>query len=194
MKLTADNCPHDATLQPSEWVRRWAHLVKPGGTVLDVACGHGRHAYFFYHLGHRVTAIDRAQVAVESIAIEASGCEKVVADIENAAWPLAGRTFDAVVVTHYLWRPLLPDLLACVAAGGVLIYETFAAGNETVGKPTRPDFLLQPGELLQICKNLRIVAFEDGFTSGDNQPPRFVQRVTAVHESFADPAPARYKL
>ena len=87
------------------------------------------------------------------------------------------RQFDAVVVTNYLWRPLFPTLLASLAPGGVLIYETFAAGNETVGKPSRPDFLLQPGELLLLCKNLHVVAFEDGFL---NNPDRFVQRIAAI--------------
>ncbi len=100
------------------------------------------------------------------------------------------RTFDAVVVTNYLWRPLLPAIVASVASGGVLLYETFAAGNETVGKPARPDFLLQPGELLRACEGLRVVAFEDGFLQG---PERFVQRIAAVRER-AQELPARYPL
>ncbi len=183
------------TEPPSDWVRRWSHLVKPQGSVLDVACGHGRHAHYFTQLNHHVTLIDRSQAAIDSIAIEARLCEKVVADIENAPWPLEGRPFDAVVVTNYLWRPLMQTLLASLTLGGVLIYETFAAGNETVGKPSRPDFLLLPGELLQACKELRIVAFEDGFTTGmTGHPPRFVQRIAAVHEAGDNPLPARYPL
>ena len=199
MKLIVKNCSthgstHDLLEPPSAWIRRWAHLVKPNGTVLDVACGHGRHAYYFHQLGHPVTVLDRSQAAIESIAIDARVCEKVVADIENDAWPLAGRDFDAVVVTNYLWRPLFPNLLASLAARGVLMYETFAAGNETVGRPSRPDFLLQPGELLEICKDLRIVAFEDGFIAGSDGPPRFVQRIAAVRETLFDQTPARYRL
>ena len=183
------------TEPPSKWVERWSHLVKPHGTVLDVACGHGRHAYYFHQQNYFVTLLDWAQAAIESIAIEAHACEKVVADIENGAWPLAGRQFDAVVVTNYLWRPLMATLLASLIPGGVLIYETFASGNETVGKPSRPDFLLQPGELLDVCKSLRVVAYEDGFTDGpDGQTPRFVQRIAAVREGSANQPPERFPL
>lgn len=183
------------TEPPSAWVKRWSHLVKPHGSVLDVACGYGRHAHYFHQLNHPVTLIDRAQAAIESIAIEAHSCEKVVADIENGAWPFADRQFDAVVVANYLWRPLMATLLASLAPGGVLIYETFALGNETVGKPSRPDFLLQPGELLQVCKDLAIVAFEDGFIDGTRgQTPRFVQRIAAVRQASAKQPPARYLL
>ena len=183
------------TEPPSKWVERWSHLVKPHGTVLDVACGHGRHAYYFHQQNYFVTLLDRSQAAIESIAIEAHACEKVVADIENGAWPLAGRQFDAVVVTNYLWRPLMATLLASLIPGGVLIYETFASGNETVGKPSRPDFLLQPGELLDVCKSLRVVAYEDGFTDGpDGQTPRFVQRIAAVREGSANQPPERFPL
>ena len=183
------------TEPPSEWVKRWSHLVKPHGTVLDVACGYGRHAYWFYQKNHPVALVDRAQAAIDSIAIPARGCEKVVADIEDGPWPLTGRQFDAVVVTNYLWRPLMTDLLASLAPGGVLIYETFAQGNETVGKPSRPDFLLRTGELLEVCKNLRVIAFEDGFAqTEDGQSPRFVQRIAAVREAAVNAAPARYLL
>jgi len=170
-------------------------LVKLHGTVLDVACGYGRHAYWFYQNNHPVALVDRAQAAIDSIAIPARGCEKVVADIEDGPWPLTGRQFDAVVVTNYLWRPLMTDLLASLAPGGVLIYETFAQGNETVGKPSRPDFLLRTGELLEVCKNLRVIAFEDGFAqTEDGQSPRFVQRIAAVREAAVNAAPARYLL
>lgn len=183
------------TEPPSEWVKRWSHLVKLHGTVLDVACGYGRHAYWFYQNNHPVALVDRAQAAIDSIAIPARGCEKVVADIEDGPWPLTGRQFDAVVVTNYLWRPLMTDLLASLAPGGVLIYETFAQGNETVGKPSRPDFLLRTGELLEVCKNLRVIAFEDGFAqTEDGQSPRFVQRIAAVREAAVNAAPARYLL
>lgn len=194
-KVNSKQMNHSAIDTPSPWILRWAHLVKPNGSVLDVACGRGRHTHFFHQLGYPVTAVDRALEAIESIAINARYCEKVVADIENANWPFAGRQFDAVVVTNYLWRPLLPTLLASLAAGGVLLYETFAAGNETVGKPSRPDFLLQSGELLEICKGLRVVAFEEGFNSGENTKlPRFLQRIAAVRETTGNPVAVRYKL
>jgi SAM-dependent methyltransferase len=174
------------TEEASSWIRRWAHLVPADAAVLDVACGHGRHLRFFSDLGHAVTGVDRDEQAVASLATLG---EVVCADIENGPWPFTGRTFDAVVVTNYLWRPLMPAILACVAPGGVLLYETFSAGNESVGKPSRPDFLLRPGELLAVCEGLRVVAFEDGFLP---DPPRYVQRVAAVRET-TDGAP-RYRL
>lgn len=181
------------TEPPSEWVKRWSHLVKPQGCVLDVACGYGRHAYYFHQLNHTVAAVDRAQEAINSIAIMAFACETVVADIESGPWPFAGRQFDAVVVTNYLWRPLMPTLLASLAPGGVLIYETFAQGNETVGKPSRPDFLLRSSELLDVCQGLRVVGFEDGFVAAcGDAPARFVQRIAAVNANAVDLEPARY--
>ena len=178
----------------SAWVRRWSHLAPAGGSVLDVACGRGRHARWFHSLGHRVTALDRSAEALAAIGLPAERFETVLADIEGGPWPLAGRQFDVVVVTNYLWRPLLPTLLGSLAPGGVLIYETFAAGNETVGKPSRPDFLLQPGELLQLCQSLRNVAYEDGFeTALAGTTARFVQRIAAVRELPAS-LPAQHRL
>jgi SAM-dependent methyltransferase len=139
--------------------------------------------------GHRVTGVDRSPEAIA--AIHPLG-RAVQADIENGPWPFDGERFDAVVVTNYLWRPLLSTLLDSVAPGGALIYETFAAGNETVGKPSRPDFLLQPGELLQACQALHVVAFEDGFC---DQPARFIQRIVAVRKPAKPPAlPLRHPL
>jgi SAM-dependent methyltransferase len=172
---------------PSAWVQRWSHLVPAGGSVLDVACGLGRHMRWFAGRGHAVVGVDRSADAIAAVA--ALG-EAVVADIENGPWPFAGRTFAGVVVTNYLWRPLLPTIVQSVAPGGVLVYETFAAGNETVGKPSRPDFLLQPGELLGACAGMRIVAYEDGFLAS---PARFVQRIAAVRPGVSA-APGRYAL
>ena len=185
---------------PSPWVQRWSHLVAPGGEVLDVACGYGRHARWFYERNHPLALVDRAQAAINSIAsiIPAHACEAVVADIENGPWPFVGRQFAAVVVTNYLWRPLFPTLLGSLQPGGVLIYETFTQGNGTVGKPSRPDFLLRTGELLDVCKALRVVAFEDGFQqAADGSAPRFVQRIAAVRATDAGETvdqPARYTL
>lgn len=170
---------------PSDWIVRWSHLVPAGGNVLDVACGSGRHMRWFHERGHAVTGIDRAP---EAIAAAAPFGDVVQADIENNAWPLADQRFDAVIVTNYLWRPRMVEIVASLAPGGVLFYETFAAGNETVGKPSRPDFLLRPGELLQVCAGLLVVAFEDGWLDA---PSRFVQRIVAIrsHPTGADTPP-----
>lgn len=174
---------------PSAWVQRWSHLVPAGGSVLDVACGHGRHLRWFAQRGHRVAGVDRSPEAIEAVAPLGRA---VLADIENGPWPFDGERFDAVVVTNYLWRPLLPVIVASVAEGGVLLYETFAAGNESVGKPSRPDFLLQPGELLQAIGGLHVVAYEDGFC---DRPERFVQRLAAVRKHPGTPvSPPRFAL
>lgn len=187
----------------SDWIRRWTHLVAPLGTVLDVACGQGRHVRWFAAHGHPVVGVDHSQPALDTLAdLTAAGMQPGVrtlcADIESGPWPLQRdgtvQTFAGVVVTNYLWRALLPTLVGSVADGGVLLYETFAQGNASVGKPSRPDFLLQPGELLLACQGLRVVAFEDGFCT---DPPRFVQRIAAVREAQPDEnnqAPRRYAL
>lgn len=159
---------------PSAWVQRWAHLLPPGAAVLDLACGSGRHTRWLAARGCALTSVDRDEAAVEGLRGKA---EVIVADIETGPWPLAGRQFDAALVTNYLWRPLLPQILASVRDGGLLIYETFADGQQTVGRPSRADFLLQPGELLALCQGLRVVAYEDGVLS---EPERFVQRIVAV--------------
>jgi len=154
---------------PSPWLTRWAHLIAPGAPVLDVACGGGRHLRWLATRGHRVTGVDRDGAALAALA---GLGELIEADMENGPWPLPGRRFGAVVVTNYLWRPLMPTLLASVADGGVLIYETFAAGQESVGRPSRPDVLLRPGELLAACAGAdwRVVAYEDGWL-GEADPP-----------------------
>lgn len=171
------------TEEASPWVQRWSHLVAAGAPVLDVACGFGRHLRWFAAQGHPVIGVDSSAEAIDSL--QGLG-QAVCADIEHGPWPFAGRSFGGVVVTNYLWRPLLPTLVASLAPGGALIYETFAAGNETVGKPSRPDFLLQPGELLRACHALRIVAYEDGFVAA---PARFVQRIAAVRPADGEPLP-----
>ena len=143
---------------------------------------------WFAQRGAVVTGVDRDAAATHDLRDIA---EIVVADIEAGPWPFAGRRFDAVVVTNYLWRPRLPDIVASVAPGGTLVYETFAAGHDTIGRPSRPDFLLQPGELLRAVDDLRVVAFEEGFEAS---APRFVQRIVAVREHPASALPARYEL
>jgi SAM-dependent methyltransferase len=172
----------------SAWVARWSHLLPTGCSVLDVACGHGRHMRYFASLGHSVTGVDRNE---EAIAAVSPLGEAICADIENGPWPLTHHTFGCVVVTNYLWRPLWPHILNSLAPEGILIYETFSAGNERVGKPSRPDFLLLPSELLSVCQDLRVVAFEEGFLE---QPDRFVQRIVAVRESLHAQTPVRYPL
>jgi len=167
---------------------RWSHLLPAGCTVLDVACGHGRHMRHFAALGHAVTGVDRNP---EAIAAVSPLGEAICADIENGPWPLQERTFGGVVVTNYLWRPLWPHILASLAPNGVLIYETFSNGNASVGKPSRPDFLLQQGELLNLCKGLRVVAFQEVFIA---EPDRFVQRIVAVRETDDTQTPVRYPL
>jgi SAM-dependent methyltransferase len=199
MLLMAD-VPHavHADLAPSPWICRWSHLVPAGGQVLDVACGSGRHMRWFAQQGYPTLGVDRSP---EAVAAAGAFGQTLLADIESGPWPFGGQQFAGVVVTNYLWRARLPDIVAAVAPGGVLLYETFAQGNETVGKPSRPDFLLAPGELLTACAGaLRVVAYEDGFLA---EPDRFVQRIAAVrplasgisgHSGHPAPAPARHLL
>jgi SAM-dependent methyltransferase len=180
--ITASHAPLG---EPSRWVRHWTHLVSPDGAVLDVASGGGRHARWFAAHGHPVTALDRDAAALATMQDEPL-ITTLTADLEGAPWPLPdGAKFAAVVVTNYLHRPLFPHLLEALAPGGVLIYETFAHGNQNVGKPSNPAFLLAPGELLDTVRpRLRVVAFQDGFLA---QPrPAYVQRICAVLE--AEPA------
>lgn len=175
---------------PSPWVVRFGEAVRRGGTVLDVACGRGRHARWFEAAGRRVTGIDR-----DTAALAACGAsEAIVCDLETEplGWPLPGRLFDAVVVTNYLHRPLFGSLLAALAPGGVLIYETFAAGNGRFGKPSNPAFLLEPGELLARCRELRVVAFEDGLVALPG--PAAVQRICAFRPVSEADAIARHAL
>jgi SAM-dependent methyltransferase len=169
----------------SAWVKRWSHLLAPGESVLDIACGQGRHMKWFSEQGHTVTGLDRSAEALDTAARFG---RVILADLENAPWPLQNgnhtQQFGAVVVTNYLWRPIFPLITASLASGGLLIYETFSAGNETVGKPSRSDFLLQPAELLGAFASLRVVAFEEGFL---DQPARFLQRIAAVKPDSPNP-------
>jgi SAM-dependent methyltransferase len=164
---------------PSAWVRRFAPLIDPAGTVLDLACGLGRHARLFAAAGMRVVAVDRDPSAGAALAAVA-GVDFIGADLEGAPWPLPGRTFGGIVVTNYLHRPLFATLAAALAPGGVLIYETFAAGNERYGKPSNPAFLLRPRELFDaFAPRLHVLAYEDGVV--DAPRPARIQRIAAVH-------------
>ena len=164
--------------------------------MLDLACGHGRHMRWFASHGHPVVGVDRC---AEAIAAASAFGHGVVADIESDPWPLRTQdgqpeTFAAVVVSNYLWRALFGRIVESLQPGGVLLYETFAVGQETIGKPARAEFLLQPGELLRAFGELKVIAFEDGFS---DSPARFVQRIAAVKppldRASAD-EPVRYRL
>jgi SAM-dependent methyltransferase len=165
--------------EASPWVARFADLVPADGRVLDVACGGGRHARFFLGQGHPVTVVDRDVSGVADLDGDPN-VEILEFDLEaGEPWPVAGRVFDAVVVANYLWRPILPDIVAVVAPGGVLLYETFARGQEQFGHPHNPDYLLKPGELLDAVQGeLRVVAYEDLVV--EEPDPRAVQRIAAV--------------
>jgi SAM-dependent methyltransferase len=164
--------------EPSGWVLRFAPLVPSGTEVLDVACGSGRHTRLFLARGHRVVALDSDTSGLDDLRANPE-LEILEVDLEDGRpFPVAGRRFGGVVVTNYLFRPLLPTLVAAVAAGGVLMYETFARGNERFGRPRNPDFLLAPGELLEAVRGeLRVVAYEDCVV--DQPRPAAVQRICA---------------
>jgi SAM-dependent methyltransferase len=162
-------------LPPSPWVQRWIGCMRPGGAVLDVACGSGRHARLLARLGFEVDAVDRAPELFQD---PPEGVALLGADIEGGPWPYSGRRFDGIVVTNYLHRPLLPVLVDSLERGGILVYETFARGNERFGKPSNPDFLLAPGELLEaVHGKLAVVAYED--LTVEEPRPAAVQRICA---------------
>ena len=172
---------------PSDWVCRFAARIRAGGSVLDVACGGGRHARYLASRGFDVVAVDIDRVALDTLAGNPRICVEH-ADLEGGPWPFAARRFDAVVVTRYLHRALLPRILDALAPDGVLIYETFAAGNEQYGRPRNPEFLLQPGELLELVRGrLRVIAFEDLYV--ESPKPAMIQRICAVHARAGEKKP-----
>lgn len=168
-------------LEPSPWAVRFAPLVPSDLPVLDLACGRGRHTRFFLARGHDVVALDRDPSGVADLRTDPR-LEIVAADLEDGTpFPLAARQFAAVVVTNYLYRPILDDLVGAVAPGGLFLYETFAAGNERLGHPTNPDYLLQPGELLEAVRGeLRVLAYED--IEVTEPRPAMTQHIAAVRE------------
>ena len=175
---------HRGSKTPSPWIVRFAPLVPAGGAVLDLACGRGRHTRYFLDRGHPVVAIDIDLSGIED-GLDHPRLEAMQADLEDGRpFPLATRRFAGVVVTNYLYRPLFPSLVSAVASGGVLIYETFARGNERFGKPRNPDHLLIPGELLEAVRGaLRVVAYEDLVVEVPR--PAAVQRICAVNDGSA---------
>lgn len=172
-------CGQSGTAAPSGWVARFCIGIRPGGRVLDVACGAGRHFPLGLAAGRHIVGIDRDLAAARQRWANHPAIALLEADLETGApVPFAGQTFDGVIVTNYLWRPILPDIVAAVAADGLLIYETFGIGQERLGRPSRPEFLLQRGELLEAVQPaLRVVAFEHAHLA---DPERIVQRIAAV--------------
>jgi SAM-dependent methyltransferase len=171
-QLPSQSPSHD---EPSAWVRRFAALIPAGGTVLDLACGRGRHARLLASLGYAVEAVDDDADALAGLD-GVAGITTRHANLEGGPWPYYGVVFDGIVVTNYLHRPLLPHLARTLAEGGVMIYETFMIGNERFGKPSNPAHLLRVGELLELLgKRFVVVAFEQGEISRPR--PAVVQRI-----------------
>ncbi|MCC5872951.1 MAG: class I SAM-dependent methyltransferase [Gammaproteobacteria bacterium] len=167
---------HAGFKAPSRWVARWAETVPADASVLDLACGSGRHGRLFLDRGHPVTLLDRNIAGVADLTAQA---ELIEADLEtDHGWPLGDRRFGVIVVTCYLHRPILDDIVEALAPEGLLIYETFAHGNEAYGHPARPAYLLQAGELLELARGrLTVLGYEHGY---DEDPkPGIRQRIAA---------------
>jgi len=178
---------HLRITDPSPWVARFAPLVRPGGPVLDLAAGGGRHARYFLGRGHPVTAVDRDGEPLASLAEEADATV-MTADLEDgtpflgAGGAVSGRRFAGVVVVNYLHRVLFAELIEALEPGGVFIYETFARGNEEFARPHNPDHLLKSGELLDtVSGQLQVVAYEHGRVE-QTDIPGVKQRICAVND------------
>lgn len=169
---------HGVIVNASPWVRHFALAIPKQGLVLDLACGAGRHTSLLASLGHTVLAVDRDISAIDLLKSDSIQIQKL--DLEGSDWPLLDQQFSAIVVTNYLYRPFLDELPKMLTEGGVLIYETFADGNAEFGKPSNPDFLLKPGELLALAgrASLKVIAYEDIYL--DQPKPAMVQRICAV--------------
>jgi SAM-dependent methyltransferase len=177
------NKDSEQSIEP--WIEKHAPLLHAGGTLLDVACGYGRHARFFAARGHIVTAVDRDADAIASLQ-NVANIHAEQRDLEGdgsiAAWPYPKHVFDAIVVCNYLWRPTFAEMLDSLKLGGVLIYETFMDGNERYGKPSRPDFLLRSNELLERSRGgFTVRAYEEGEDCGrDGHTLAVKARVVAI--------------
>lgn len=158
-------------VEASAWFREFQPLVPINGDVLDVAAGGGRHVRFFADAGYRVTALDRNAEPLQPLQ-QSHGAEIIEADLEDGSpWPLGDRRFDAVIVCNYLHRPLFGSLIGALKPGGVLLYETFALGNEVYSRPRNPDHLLKSGELLELVGAwLQVVAYRHGIVDGGECP------------------------
>ena len=169
---------HGVIVNASPWVRHFALAIPKQGLVLDLACGAGRHSLLLASLGHAVLSVDQDISAIEPLKSDSIHTQKL--DLEGSEWPLLNQQFSAIVVTNYLYRPFLDELPKMLTEGGVLIYETFADGNAEFGKPSNPNFLLKPGELLALAgrAGLRVIAYEDIYL--DQPKPAMVQRICAV--------------
>jgi SAM-dependent methyltransferase len=176
--MTSFDRPTEPHIDPSAWVLRFAALIEPGGIVLDVAAGHGRHTRALRHLGFGVVAADVDASGLQDLKGDAA-LQIVETDLESGLWPFTNRTFDAIVVTNYLHRPHFPHYVQSLNPDGVLIVETFGQGNEHLGRPRNPDFLLKPGELLHaFAAHLHVIAYEHGI---EEEPrPAVRQRLCAV--------------
>jgi SAM-dependent methyltransferase len=168
--------------EPNEWVCRYAELIPETGPVLDLACGNGRHARMLAGMGHQVLAVDRDLAHARDQATHPH-IRLLEAELEAPDWPLAGKCFAGIVVANYLYRPHLPELIKNLQDDGVLIYTTFAAGNEKFGRPRNPDFLLQPDELQRVFgAQLEVIDYEQLTTPGPKIAVR--QQICAVGPAF----------
>jgi SAM-dependent methyltransferase len=182
---------HEEILEASTWVRRFAPLIPKPGTVLDLACGAGRHSHYLASLDYSLVAVDKDINLVQASSNAQISPQQF--DLELDAWPLAGRLFDGIVVTNYLYRPHLDQLPQMLNEGGVLIYETFAQGNEEFGKPSNPNFLLKTGELLALASRhkLKVLAYEDIYL--DSPKPAMMQRICAVKGTLKGRIPLQFQ-
>ena len=166
------------SLLPSDWVQRCSDLLKPCSTILDLACGSGRHTHYLAGKGHNVTALDKNPEALSKIS-SSIGIRPYEFDLETGSWPFLERKFDAIVVTNYLYRPILQNIVNTLSPSGILIYETFMSGNEQFGRPSNPDFLLMPNELINLVhEKLHVLLYEAG--RANDPKPGLIQRICAV--------------